>query len=75
MFRASAQVFGVGHGLLRLGAAEVGEVLAPVFAYWRGLGSRHVTGALHPAPCRGEARGGPVAVRGRACGARNCEPR
>ena len=32
-----------GHGLLRLGAAELGQLLPPVFAYWRGLGSRHVT--------------------------------
>ena len=26
---------GAGHGLLRLGAGEVGQVLPPVFAYWR----------------------------------------
>ena len=42
MFRASAQVFGGRAGLLRLGAAELGQVLPPVFAYWRGLGSRYV---------------------------------
>ena len=34
---------GAGHGLLRLGAAEVGQVLPPVFAYWRELGNRFVT--------------------------------
>jgi non-specific serine/threonine protein kinase len=34
---------GSGHGLLRLGAAEVGQVLPPVFSYWRDLGSRFVT--------------------------------
>jgi hypothetical protein len=34
---------GAGHGLLRLGAAEVGQVLPPVFAYWRELGGRFVT--------------------------------
>ncbi len=34
---------GSGHGLLRLGAAEIGEVLPPVFGYWRELGSRFVT--------------------------------
>ena len=34
---------GAGHGLLRLGAAEVGQVLPPVFAYWRELGARWVT--------------------------------
>jgi len=35
---------GTGHGLLLLGAAEVGSVLPPVFAYWRELGARHVCG-------------------------------
>ena len=34
---------GPGHGLLRLGAAEVGHVLPPVFAYWREFGGRYVT--------------------------------
>jgi len=34
---------GTGYGLLRLGAGEVGQVLPPVFAYWRELGSRFVT--------------------------------
>ncbi|MGH8566777.1 MAG: DEAD/DEAH box helicase, partial [Gammaproteobacteria bacterium] len=34
---------GAGHGLLRLGAAELGQALPPVFAYWREIGSRHVT--------------------------------
>jgi non-specific serine/threonine protein kinase len=34
---------GTGYGLLRLGAVEVGQVLPPVFAYWRELGSRFVT--------------------------------
>jgi non-specific serine/threonine protein kinase len=34
---------GTGHGLLWLGAAEVGQVLPPVFAYWRELGIRYVT--------------------------------
>ncbi|MDD5307044.1 MAG: DEAD/DEAH box helicase [Deltaproteobacteria bacterium] len=34
---------GHGHGLLRLGAAEVGQVLPPVFAYWRELGGRFAT--------------------------------
>ncbi len=34
---------GAGHGLLRLGAAEVGHVLPPAFAYWRDLGARWVT--------------------------------
>ena len=34
---------GAGHGLLQLGAAEVGHVLPPVFAYWREIGARYVT--------------------------------
>jgi len=34
---------GAGHGLLRLGAGEIGQVLPPVFAYWREFGSRYVT--------------------------------
>jgi len=34
---------GPGHGLLRLGAAEVGQILPPVLAYWREFGGRYVT--------------------------------
>jgi len=34
---------GSGHGLLQLGAGEVGTVLPPVFSYWRELGTRYVT--------------------------------
>jgi len=34
---------GAGHGLLRLGAGEIGRILPPVFAYWRDFGSRYVT--------------------------------
>jgi non-specific serine/threonine protein kinase len=41
MHRAFAR--GAGHGLLRLGGAEVGLVLPPVFTYWREFGSRYVT--------------------------------
>jgi non-specific serine/threonine protein kinase len=47
---------GHGHGLLRLGAAEVGQVLPPVFAWWRELGGRFVT-ALCTRPDV-ESRGG-----------------
>jgi superfamily II DNA or RNA helicase len=35
---------GAGHGLLRLGAGEVGQALPPAFSYWRELGARYVTG-------------------------------
>jgi non-specific serine/threonine protein kinase len=34
---------GAGHGLLQLGAAEVGHALPPVFSYWREFGTRYVT--------------------------------
>ncbi len=34
---------GSGHGLLQLGAGEVGTPLPPVLAYWRELGTRYVT--------------------------------
>jgi non-specific serine/threonine protein kinase len=34
---------GSGHGLLQLGAGEVGVVLPSVFSYWRELGTRYVT--------------------------------
>ena len=36
---------GSGHGLLRLGAAELGQGLPPLFLWWRGFASRYV-GAL-----------------------------
>jgi superfamily II DNA or RNA helicase len=34
---------GSGHGLLQLGAEEVGTTLPPVLSYWRELGTRYVT--------------------------------
>ncbi len=34
---------GSGHGLLQLGAGEVGTPLPPVFSYWREFGARYVT--------------------------------
>ena len=34
---------GSGHGLLQLGAEEVGSALPAVFSYWRELGARYVT--------------------------------
>src|SRR5205823_13564457 len=34
---------GPGHGLLLLGADEVGTVLPPVHSYWREFGARYVT--------------------------------
>ena len=41
---------GSGQGLLRLGAAEVGQALPPVFVWWRGFATRYVTAlCLHGA--------------------------
>ena len=34
---------GSGHGLLWLGADEVGTALPPVYSYWREFGARYVT--------------------------------
>ena len=34
---------GSGHGLLQLGAGEVGTALPPVLGYWREFGARYVT--------------------------------
>src|SRR6188474_821273 len=40
---------GSGHGLLELGAAEVGTALAPDLSYWRDFGARFVTAVCaHP---------------------------
>jgi superfamily II DNA or RNA helicase len=39
---ARAFARGSGHGLLRLGAAEVGQALPPAWAWWRALGARYV---------------------------------
>src|ERR1700680_4997558 len=38
-----AFVRGTGHGLLYLGADEVGTALSPVLSYWREFGVRYVT--------------------------------
>ena len=41
---------GSGHGLLQLGAGEVGEALPPVLAWWRGFAGRYVSAlCLHGA--------------------------
>ncbi len=44
---------GSGHGLLCLGADEIGTALPPVLSYWRQLGARYVT-ALCALPGIGE---------------------
>jgi hypothetical protein len=48
-----AFVRGAGHGLLCLGADEVGTALPPVLSYWREFGARYVT-ALCALPGIGE---------------------
>ena len=47
---------GSGHGLLQLGAGEVGTALPPVFGYWREFSARYVTAVctLADAGNRGE---------------------
>jgi non-specific serine/threonine protein kinase len=40
---ADAFALGIGHGLLHLGATEVGTVLPPALAWWRDFASRYVT--------------------------------
>jgi non-specific serine/threonine protein kinase len=46
---------GTGHGLLCLGADEVGAALPPALSYWRELGTRYVT-SLCALPEVGEGR-------------------
>ena len=41
---------GNGHGLLQLGARNVGQALPPVLAWWRDLGARYVTAVCHTTP-------------------------
>src|SRR4051794_24946016 len=38
----AAFAHGSGHGLLRLGAGEVGRVLPPIFGWWREFAARYV---------------------------------
>jgi hypothetical protein len=52
---------GPGHGLLCLGADEVGTVLPPVLSYWREFGGRYVT-ALCALPGISEGRAKPPVV-------------
>src|SRR5215470_842460 len=44
---------GSGHGLLWLGASEVGTALPPAWSYWRGFGTRYMT-ALCAVPAAGD---------------------
>jgi non-specific serine/threonine protein kinase len=48
---------GSGHGLLRLGAGEVGQPLPPTFAWWRDVAARYVGAVcLHAPGVASEAR-------------------
>lgn len=49
----SAFALGAGHGLLHLGAAEIGRILPPAWAWWRDFAARYVT-ALCATPEGGE---------------------
>ena len=44
---------GGGPGLLRLGAAEVGQALPPIFVWWRGFAARYVAALCLPRGRRG----------------------
>ena len=57
-----AFALGAGHGLLHLGAAEVGRILPPAWAWWRDFAARYVS-ALCAAP-----EGGEIAVVAPAAG-------
>jgi len=48
---------GAGHGLLQLGAGEVGTALPAIFAYWRELGSLFVTALCTTPEAEGEPGG------------------
>ena len=52
---------GAGHGLVLLGADEVGTTLSPTLSYWRRLGARYVT-ALCALPGIGERNKPPVPI-------------
>ena len=52
---------GSGHGLLVLGAEEVGTTLPPTLSYWRKFGVRYVT-ALCALPGIGERSKPPVPI-------------
>ena len=53
---------GSGHGLLQLGAGEVGTALPAVFSYWREFAARYVTAlCTHPSIQQEEDEAEPVA--------------
>ncbi len=55
---------GSGHGLLELGAVEVGTTLPPDFSYWRDFGARFVTAVCTQSDLDGPATPIPVPAIG-----------
>src|SRR5215475_5210400 len=54
---------GTGHGLMRLGAAEVGQPLPPVFVWWRDFAARYISSlCLHATGTKAEDSRKPPAV-------------
>jgi len=53
---------GAGHGLLQLGAAEVGTVLPPAWGYWREFGARYVAVMCALTEAEEYAQGAPISV-------------
>src|SRR6516165_3515612 len=47
---ANAFARGSGHGLLQLGAGEVGQFLPPAFVWWRAFAARYVASLCLHAP-------------------------
>ena len=66
----SAFARGPGHGLLQLGAGEIGTALPPVLSFWRNLGARYVT-ALCTLPDAAERDGAEPDVSKRNSAARD----
>ena len=56
---ARAFALGAGHGLLQLGAAEVGSALPPAWGWWRDFSARYVT-LLCATPEGGEIAAAPL---------------
>ncbi len=48
---ADAFARGSGHGLMWLGAVEMGQALPPVFGWWRDFAARYVGELCHQSPC------------------------
>ena len=58
---------GTGHGLVQLGAGEVGHALPPAFVWWRDFAARYVgTLCLHASGTAAEAEPSPAPAQGAA---------